>query len=294
MDNLENLDWHDLKILLELDRCGGAIHAAQRLGLSHQTVTRRLRKLEQTLDIRLVNKDVHPWTLTVKGQQVRELATTMETAVVDIVAFAHTDPVAYAGRVGISSVSWALDLLVFPAVRRLKSKHPDLEFDFLAEDQPVDVQAGVVDLALRFTNSPPENLIGRRVAPVSLGVLGHEQLIKDLDNGKTGRVPLVRWFQEGRKHVQWPNDENTFGSVTTVRDFASLVAALRQGLGVGAVPKVLSSTCPELQVSQTVKLGAPRSAWILRNEASRGSNKIKAVEAEILKVGREIFGADSG
>ena len=290
MDRTDPFDWNDLNFLLKLDLCGGATQAAQHMGVSHQTVTRRLRTLEQALGICLVDKSVQPWKLTVKGQRVCGMAAQMENVAQEIVRFTHSESTEYSGRVGISSVSWALDLIVLPTLKRLQAKHPNLTFDLIPDDMPVDVQTGEVDIALRFTASPPKHLIGRCIAPVSLGVLGIAPLIEKLDQGQTHQVPVVRLDYPNGPHMQWPPKGDVYGPVTTVGDFGSLISAIRHGIGVGVAPIAIGNSCPELRISQTITMDAQRSAWILRNQDSRGSKKIQAVEAEIIKLGRKVFG----
>ena len=40
-------DWDDVRVFLEIHRTGRLSHAAKRLGLSHTTVSRRLKMIEE-------------------------------------------------------------------------------------------------------------------------------------------------------------------------------------------------------------------------------------------------------
>lgn len=204
MDKYELLNWHDLKFLLMLSQYGGAKSAGAVMGVSHQTVSRRLAQLEQTLGMRLVNKHRHPWSLTAKGEEVCEMAVKMNEVAQDIVQFSSREQSEFTGSVSITCVQWGFELLVLPVLQRLRVKHPKLTFHLISDDDPLDVQSGKADLALRFTKSPPPDLIGRQIGPIALGVYGLGGFMEQLDKGQFGNVPLVKVnsFLGGQK-VAW-------------------------------------------------------------------------------------------
>ena len=64
------MDWDDLKVLLALSRRGSARGAAQELGVSNSTVTRRLDEMEHQLHTRLFDRTPDGYRLTGAGEQV--------------------------------------------------------------------------------------------------------------------------------------------------------------------------------------------------------------------------------
>tara|TARA_R110002020_G_scaffold379072_2_gene590105 strand:- start:501 stop:1046 length:546 start_codon:yes stop_codon:yes gene_type:complete len=170
--------------------------------------------------------------------------------------------------------------LVLPALAAVRRRFPALSFDLISGDNPVDVQSGKADIALRFTDAPPEDLLGRSVGTLSMGVFGHADLIAALDQGAYDTLCLIRMKAE--RHVQiWPVDPDRFQSVVVVDDFSTLASAVEHGMGVAALPRAVGSRLRGAVQSQTTPLSAARSVWLLRNQDSRGSKVIAAVAAEI-------------
>ncbi len=286
MDKYTKVNWDDFKLLLALDREGSAKNAAQFLHVSHQTVSRRLAQLERALQLRLINRHRHPWVLTVQGEEVCKLATLMESPVKDVIQLSQIDQPAFTGTVRISCISWGFELFVLPAIQKIKTKYPKLSFQLVAEDNLTDVQAGRVDLAVRFTSSPPPDLIGCRIGSLTFGLFGSPQIIEDFDNRRTGKVPLVFVERSGNRMHKLQLEDKEFLSVDSVNDFATLVSVVSHGMGIGVLPDVVGNNLSGIRRSNLQTIDPQISAWILRNEDSRGSEPIQAVQAELLHYAR--------
>jgi DNA-binding transcriptional LysR family regulator len=288
MDNSERLNWDDLRYLLMLFQNGGVKNAANVLRVSHQTVSRRLNQLEQTLGIRLVNKHRHPWELTEKGVKLCEMAEKMDVIAKEILRFSDEDQLDFSGPVRINSISWGHKLLVIPALKLLKKKNSQLTFQLCSDDSTVDVQAGLADIALRFTRTPPQDLIGKRVGPLLLEVFGVRNIIERLDGDQSSTVPIIKTLSAG-PHQRWPIPDKRIREVVVVNDFSTLVEAAQSGLGLAILPTIVGRQSSGLVASQTINMITSNSVWLLRNEDTRGSAKIKAVEDEILNLGRTLL-----
>lgn len=280
MDDPNDLNWSDLRVLLALRAYGGATPAARALGLSHQTVSRRITALERALGLRLVNRERHPWTLTEKGKVICDHAGKMNAVVDEMAQFARREHPDAIDRVSIACNPWGFDLLVLPALTAARRRFPALSFDLISGDDPVDIQSGKADIALRFTDAPPEDLLGRPVGTLSMGVFGHADHIAALERGAYDTLCLIRMKAERHARI-WPVDPDRFQSVVVVDDFSTLASAVEHGLGVAALPRAVGSRLPGAVQSQMTPLRAARSVWILRNQDSRGSKVIAAVAAEI-------------
>ena len=72
------MDWDDLKVLLALSRRGSARGAAQELGVSNSTISRRLDEMELQLHTRLFDRTPDGYKLTGAGEQVLPTAAHVE------------------------------------------------------------------------------------------------------------------------------------------------------------------------------------------------------------------------
>jgi hypothetical protein len=73
------IDWDDVRYFLAAARGGSVRGAANRLGVNHSTVLRRIAQLEERLATQMFEKLPSGYRLTATGGEVLELAEQMET-----------------------------------------------------------------------------------------------------------------------------------------------------------------------------------------------------------------------
>src|SRR5206468_12687354 len=74
------IDWDDVRYFLAVARGGSVRAAAERLGVNHSTVLRRIAQLEERLGARMFEKLPSGYRLTAAGEEVLELANQMEAS----------------------------------------------------------------------------------------------------------------------------------------------------------------------------------------------------------------------
>jgi len=76
------LDWNDIRLIAEIGRTGSFTAAAEVLGISKPTVSRRIAFLEQTAKTRIFRRSSHGASLTIAGERlVRQAAPMVDAAV---------------------------------------------------------------------------------------------------------------------------------------------------------------------------------------------------------------------
>ena len=74
------IDWDDVRYFLAVARGGSVRAAAERLGVNHSTVLRRVAQLEERLGAHMFEKLPSGYRLTAAGEEVLELAVQMEAS----------------------------------------------------------------------------------------------------------------------------------------------------------------------------------------------------------------------
>ena len=74
------IDWDDVRYFLAVARGGSVRAAAERLGVNHSTVLRRVAQLEERLGAHMFEKLPSGYRLTAAGEEVLELADQMEAS----------------------------------------------------------------------------------------------------------------------------------------------------------------------------------------------------------------------
>ena len=78
------MDWDDLKVFLALSRKGSARGAAQDLGVSNSTITRRLDDMEHKLQAHLFDRTPYGYRMPAAGEQVLPTAEHVEELVMAV------------------------------------------------------------------------------------------------------------------------------------------------------------------------------------------------------------------
>jgi len=168
-------NWDDVRILLVAARTGTVTAAAKQLGMDPTTVTRRLRALETSAGVRLIDKIRGGIQLSAKGEQLLQTAQRLEDE------FAATARVFDGGAYNVQGVvrvavqemfamAWVKPLAAIAA------QHPGLEVHLVESDEPASLTRRDADVALRISSNPPEHLVGRRVGKITAGAYGAASL----------------------------------------------------------------------------------------------------------------------
>src|SRR5688572_29704402 len=81
MADTRTLAWDDFKLVKVISEARGLTGAAERLGVNHSTVFRRLGQLEEELGVKLFERHRTGYVLTPAGEEMASLALRMEEAV---------------------------------------------------------------------------------------------------------------------------------------------------------------------------------------------------------------------
>ena len=89
------MNWDDLKLLLQVSRTPKLTDAAEQLGQDATTLSRRLRRLETDLSLRLFDRTRRGHILTPEGQEIAQRAERAIKAAVENVydVLVHVEPI---------------------------------------------------------------------------------------------------------------------------------------------------------------------------------------------------------
>ncbi len=158
-----NPDWDDLRVFLALARAGSVRGAARDLRVTHPTVSRRLGGLEELLGARLFERMPEGYTLTEAGQEVLGLAVQMEEQVQEMGRRVLGRDTRLSGRLRVTLSGVFARRLLMPDLKAFQDAHPDVELEVETSYAMADLSRREADVAIRCSNSPPEDLVGHRL-----------------------------------------------------------------------------------------------------------------------------------
>lgn len=282
---MQNLDWDNLRYFLAVTRSGSLSGAAKSLGVNHSTVLRRLSALEQRLDVRLFERFHTGYAMTQAGEELEEkLRAVAEQIELIERRLAGADAV-LGGTIRITSTDTLVHGVLGPVLAEFRSLHPRIQLQVVVRNTFLSLTKREADVAVRPSNKPPENLVGRRVGSIQTAIYASKAYLRRAAKAK---LPAGDW----RAHP-WIAPDESLGHLAQARWLASHIApeqvalsadslvamadAVRAGVGLGLLLCLLAEPDPGL-----VRLAAPppeldTQVWILTHPDLRKVRRIQAL-----------------
>jgi DNA-binding transcriptional LysR family regulator len=165
-----------VQAFLEVARSGSFAAASQRLAVPRSTVSARIRALEEALKVRLLHRTTRRVALTDEGRRYLERC---EEAIDQLVqAGAELSP---AGEVsGPLRITVPIDLPKRPLAQILGAfvdLHPAIHIDVVVSDEPLDLVAHNLDLALRGGMPGATGLVVRKLGEGEMAFFASPQYV---------------------------------------------------------------------------------------------------------------------
>ena len=251
------MDWDDLRIFLAVARAGSISCGARQLELQHSTVSRRMRKLEQDLGVRLFDKVPSGYALTTAGENLVQAAVRMEREVLTVDGTLSGQDLKPSGPLRVTAIDNMATTVLMPMFGGFSRQYPDVILHVLVSNSDASLAQREADVAIRLTNTPPDTLIGKRVVTVSSAIYGSRDYIEQMHEG--GDDPDWLGVECCTFHKSWTKQacgEQTHNFY--VDDTLLTQAALREGLGISILPCFMGDPFPVL-----MRYAEPRSEWDL-------------------------------
>lgn len=150
-------DWAGARVFLEVVRHGSFRAAAQKLGMSINTLRHRLSDFERQLGMTLVTRHVDGVRMTAEGELVLAAVKRMETASFDFMR-ARGQSALLNGEVRLSVTEGLGTFWLAPRIVEFQRAHPQLIVNLRCAMHPADVLRLESDLAVQITPPRGENL----------------------------------------------------------------------------------------------------------------------------------------
>lgn len=160
------MDIKTLQYFSAIVEAGGMSGAARRLGTSRSHISRRLKALEQDLQVQLLRRTtrrVEPtqigWALYEHASRISQELSALQSTVDNLGRNLR-------GHLRISIPSALGQQVVGPLLLEFADAYPDVTLQLTFSNRIFDLVAEEIDVALRVTNTPPDTLVARDLGPV--------------------------------------------------------------------------------------------------------------------------------
>jgi len=277
-------DWSHLRVFFAVAETGGFNAAARALRLNPSTVTRTIDELERQLNVSLFTRGPRGVTLTQSGlmayQRVRTMEQTAEALELEV-ANAESLP---EGRVKLASPDGLAGYFVSPHMPAFLRANPaiDLVIDCgLWPDRPLE---GEADLTLTFSEPAYADAVGITIAYMHYALFASREYL-DLygsPNSTTDVLshPYIHHIAQTHQKEIWGERAIAFQTLTKKRvetnSSAVVVQAVKQGVGIGALPTAILTVEPSLVMLDVNPLPAAK-LWLVHHRDVGQSARIRTV-----------------
>ena len=272
------MNWDDLKIFAVAARLGSFSQAATFLNTTHSTVSRRVSALEQDLDLRLFDRHTSGITLTPGGEELYSSAAAMELEANSAERKVSGRDNQLEGVVRVSVID-ALALVLMPSLRRFLETHPGIRLEISTSHLEANLSRREADVAIRISNSPAENLVGRRAGQYQFAIYGAQKLIDRLgENSPIDAYPWVVWDST----IAWPalreqmtKQSNKLNIVAHMGGASAMLEAVGEGIGIGYLALPRGDNDDRLVRLGPVEPELSLDIWVLTHPDLRHNSRIR-------------------
>ena len=282
------MEWSDVRIFLAVARGGSYGSAARALGISHPTVGRRIKTLEDEAGQALLRRTREGLILTNSGDAVFALAESMEASALAMERRLAGNHQRLEGILRISSADWFAGYVLAPVLADLTRRHPAVVPEVIASYRLLDLSRRDADVAFRLVPFSEPDIVQRRFLRMPYALYGSAEtaLAVQEDTAAVGLI-LMNSAQSHFPDVAWllerlPDSPRAFTSTSrTVQ-----AQMCRRGLGVAVLPRPLGDATAGLQLIE--RFGSPpsRDIWVGYHQDLRHMDRLRA----LLDIAEEVLG----
>ena len=290
------MDWDDIRFFLSVATAGSLSGAARQLGVNHSTVFRRINNLEQRLGVRLFERHRDGYVPTTAGEEMRLSAERISTEIDALDRRVTGRDLQLHGTVSVTTTDTLAYRFLGPHFAAFRAAYPDVAVDVALDTQFLSLSKRQADVAIRPTLSPPEPLVGRRIANIAFAIYGAPAYLAL--HAVTADLASHTWvgFDESLGHIEaakWmkasiPDDRLALRS----NNIFGLFGAALGGMGLSVLPCFLGDVEPGLQRLPGLPQEVRSELWLLTHADLRRTARIRAFldfMADSLKTDRDVL-----
>jgi DNA-binding transcriptional LysR family regulator len=272
------IDWDDVRYFLAVARGGSVRAAAERLGVNHSTVLRRIAQLEERLGAQMFEKLPSGYRLTAAGEEVLEFADQMQASshLLETRVFGRDQSAR--GLLRVTLPPFLATHLLMPDFADFARMHPEIEMEVVSSGELANLTNREADVAIRIVSD-------RKTMPLNLhGLMGPElfgavYMSRDrLAAWRAGAPAAIRWIVINTDEIsEWARDNEvrTTGVPFRTPDAEAQIVAARQGIGMTTLPCFVGDADPLLVRAPGAHPHLGGTLWLLTQGETRKTKRVR-------------------
>lgn len=267
------LEWDDLKLVLAIARARSITQAAKQTGIHHSTLFRRIADIETRLGTPLFERLQGDYQPTSTGQAAIETAETLEAEMAVLARKLAGQDIRPSGILRLTTTDTLLHAVLADDLAAFGKAYPEITLQVVTDNRFYDLNRHDADIAIRPSNAPNENLVGRKIAPIRSVICGPS----GLDDPAKGpwitcdetlaHIKAARWRD---KHFA---DQHVALRSNSLLNVARLVDA---GGGFAVLPAFLVAAFANIAVIGDPLEGLDNDLWMLMHRDLKATPRVRA------------------
>ena len=278
----------DVRVFLAVLRAGSTLAASKTLGMAQPTVARRIEALEHVLKLVLFERNTQGFTPTQDALALAPSAEAVEEAAKRLDATAARLASEKSRTIRITAVTDAFNPRLSAILGDFVESYGSMNFELIPSDETIDISAGDVDIAIRWTNKGIDDpsLICRNLATVTHSLFASKSYAAKSD------VPHSETEMDGHKYLvlggnlyfntvnKWLLQRiNPDQIAMTCQDFKAMETAVQMGAGIGVLPTRFMKSDDTLVHCIELPDDLGSTVWLLVNPSAYRRPEVKAFTA---------------
>jgi len=289
-------DWDNLRVFLALAEEGSLSAAAKRLKVSHPTIARRIKALEEDLGARLFERLPDRFQPTEQALELLHDVKAMEAASESVQRRSLGLSGNHLGTVRISVDETIADFLA-RHVGEIRSRNQCIEIELAVAHISANLSRREADLLVRSRVPDVASLVGRKLGTFGFAVYGNREMAErrrelamDGDGTAERQLKELPWIGFDEDHQYMPGQDwqarllgNHKPGLRTNNGVA-LATAIRHGAGVGVLPCFMGDPDPDLHRLTDPIEECRTPQWLLVHGDLRQVPRIRIVMDELIRL----------
>ena len=273
------MEWNDVRIFLAVVRGRSFGEAARSLGVSHPTVGRRIKALEDEAEQALFRRTPDGLVPTDAGDTVLALAESMENSALAMERRLAGNHERLEGLLRISAAEWFAGHVLAPVLAELTRRHPAVVPEVIASYRLLDLSRREADVAFRIVPFSEPDIVQRRLMRMAYGLYGSADTVRAMqdDPARVGLI-LMNTAQSHFLDVAWllerfPSSRHVFTSTSR----AVQARMCLHGMGIAVLPRPLGDAVAGLQRIEMPDPPPGRDIWVGYHHDLRHMDRLRAL-----------------
>ena len=242
---MHNLDANSLIIFHHIAQARSLTKAADELGLSRSALSHRIKAIETKLGCPLLLRTTRNIGLTDAGYRLANYADRIAATLMEANLLANGLNEDASGLIRISAPPGLGSIWLRPLVMSYMLTHPRVSIDLRLSEQVVDITKDPVDIAIRVTSHPPENVVAKKLFDISWWLCASPEILSrfagPLSTPDIATIPIVGFSRSnqfrpleiyrGRKKL-----ETMHTAMLISNDLQVVKDAVTHALGIAVLP----------------------------------------------------------